>query len=136
MYVDSDGESRYIGRCAHSPNTFSSSGIKNDADRAACRPGHYTGSEGSIAKAPSAFYRPSTEITRCIPLCYEAPPGIIALRFCSAIRRTITRNCVPERIRRPRSIETKRSSRVDRPFHSDVIYISSRVGSYFDVRGI
>lgn len=33
-------------------------------------------------------------------------PGIIALRFCSAIRKTITRNRVPKRIRRPRSIET------------------------------
>lgn len=43
-------------------------------DRTARRPGHYTGSEGSVdlAKALSAFYRPSTEITRCIPLCYEA----------------------------------------------------------------
>lgn len=33
------------------------------------------------------------------PLCYEARPGIIALRFCYAVRRAITpRNRVPERI--------------------------------------
>jgi len=74
------------------------------------------GRAGSIARAA---YRPSTEITRCIPPCYEACRVIIALRFCTAIGETITRDRVPKRIRRgcdplKRAILACRSA-----FHSD-----------------
>lgn len=77
LVVDSDGN-QDTSRDALSapvhppPQTLSRHRESRTMDRAACRPGHYTGSEGSIAEALSAFYRPSTEITRCIPLCYEA----------------------------------------------------------------
>jgi hypothetical protein len=65
-------------------NTFSSSKMEND------------GSRGAVEQASSL----SMEITRCIPPCYVACRVIIALRFCTAIRETITRDRVPKRIRR------------------------------------
>lgn len=105
--------------------------VIGNQERTACQIGHYTGSEGSVdlAKALSAFYRPSTKITRCISLVLRGTPGIIALRFCSDIRRTITSNCMF-----PKGwivIHLNQSSRVDQTFllECEIFFIHK----YFDL---
>lgn len=77
----------------HIPNTFPPSGIKNDGSNGVSARS-LPGSEGSVdlAKTLSAFYRPSTEITRCI----RGTPGIIVLRFCSDIKKIITTTVFPK----------------------------------------
>lgn len=92
-------EDALSGRARTPPNTFSSPRESGTTGRAAaCRPGHYTGSEGSRSRGSFSFLSAIGGNYTLYSLVLRGTPAIIALRFCSAIRKTITRNRVPERI--------------------------------------
>lgn len=142
LVIDSDGnrdtsQDALSAHGAHLPQTLSRHRESRTMDRAACRPGHYTGSEGSIAKGSFSFLSAIDGNYTLYSLVLRGMPGIIALRFCSAIRKTITRNRVPKRIRRPRSIETDAHRvTIDRFTQTRYIYIFLRMLAVTSICGI
>lgn len=84
------------GKRADARNTFSSLRIKKKDDRR--RDGDYTSSEGSTVLLSNSFsFLSAIDVNYTLhSLVLRCTPAIIALRFCSAIRKTITRNRVRE----------------------------------------
>lgn len=84
------------GKRTDARNTFSSLRIKKKDDRR--RDGDYTSSEGSTVLLSNSFsFLSAIDVNYTLhSLVLRCTPAIIALRFCSAIRKTITRNRVRE----------------------------------------
>lgn len=84
------------GKGADARNTFSSLRTKKKDDRR--RDGDYTSGEGSTVLLSNSFsFLSAIDVNYTLhSLVLRCTPAIIALRFCSAIRKTITRNRVRE----------------------------------------